>query len=142
MPRRASQIAGELIDPTVRGVTSDYSIGASKTSGATEITATGAVALTVAQLLTKVIKIDPGGAGRALTFPTAAQLVAGGLGLDGDDAVAGPFTVVNTADGDEALTPGTSTGVTLNNNAAFSQNTTAFFYFRRESSTAVVLIQK
>ena len=142
MPRSMSDTSGTAINPTFKGVTSDHSVRSSKTAGAASITATGAVALTVAQLRAKVIKIDPGGAGRALTFPSAAQLIAGGLGLDNDDDLAGPFLVANTADAAEDLTPGVSTGVVLNNAAAFGQNASAFFWLYRVSSSAVIAVQK
>lgn len=146
MPRSAHQVGGDLQSPTLRtpdvvgAMTADYAV--LDYAGGHAITATGAVALTIAQLEQGVVDVDPGGSARNLSFPVATEIIGSSvLGLDEDNKVAGPFFVRNTADADEGLTPVTSTGNTVNNVAAFSQNTTAAFYVRRLSSTTCLITQ-
>ena len=68
----------------------------------TSINTAGATTLTIAQLLTGLITIDCNGAGRTVTFPTAALAVAGVSGCAVGDTIY--FLISNGSDAAETIT--------------------------------------
>lgn len=80
--------------------------------------------LTVAQLLTGLLLIDPGGAVSA-TLPTAALLVAGINGVDVGCAFR--VEIINSADGNETVTIAAGTGGTVVGTATIAQSNNKAF---------------
>lgn len=81
---------------------------------------TGDTTLTASETLGGLLLIDCGGSGRAVTYPTAALLVAR---LKGATRGMGFHLYVrNTSDGAETITMTASTGVTLSGTATVAQN--------------------
>lgn len=78
-------------------------------------TLTGNVVLTTAQVLSGLYHADPGGAGRSVTTPTAAEIVA--AVTDAKAGVSGYLTIINEADADEPMTFTAGTDVTIVGNA-------------------------
>lgn len=74
----------------------------------TSINTAGATTLTIAQLLTGIITIDCNGAGRTVTLPTAALLVAGINGCEVGDTIG--FRISNGSDAAETITLAEGTG--------------------------------
>jgi hypothetical protein len=81
----------------------------------TAITDAGAVTHTAANVVNGFIPRDPNGAGRTDVTPTAAQLLAQARTVFGNIAVGSNFVfeIANTADGNETITLGAGSGVTL-----------------------------
>lgn len=77
----------------------------------TAVTLSGAVTMTVDQLATGWYEADPGGAGRTVTLPTAAAIVAhvDFQGVEVGQCI--PLVVVNTADAGETITIAVGTGI-------------------------------
>jgi predicted RecA/RadA family phage recombinase len=84
--------------------------------------ATGNVTLTAAELLSGTLTFDPGGAGRTVTLPTAADLVAGVPNAQVGDVVS--LRVINGADAAEAITIAEGTGGTWDANFAGAKTIT------------------
>lgn len=109
-------------------------------SGPTEITATGAVTATVAQLLTGEIRIDCGGSGRTATTDTAANIITE---LDARGITSFSVRVTNTSDAAESITLAAGSGVTGVTNGAdlvVEQNENAILHFAKTGAAAVALL--
>ena len=74
----------------------------------------GATTLTAAQFLNGLVIMDPQGAGSKLNLPTAASIVAAANGLTVGSSIR--LTVINTADGNEAIDVDPGTGLTFYTN--------------------------
>ena len=90
--------------------------------------------LTVAEIIeNSLIILDPGGAGRTLTTPTAALIVAAGLGVG--DCI--ETVIENSADAAETLTWSAGTGVTIDTASPnLAQNKNALVRFVVTSATS------
>lgn len=105
-----------------------------------DVTLTGDTVLTAAQMLRGLLAIDPGGANRNITTPTAAQIIAAVKGGSTNNSW---FLIVrNSADAAETLTLVAGTGVTLKtgNTNTVTQNNTKIFLVRITSSTTVGIV--
>jgi len=91
----------------------------------TAITASGAVTLTVEQVLGGSLDIDCGSANRTVTTPTAALIVAGLKNPKADSAMT--LYIKNTSDAAETITMAGGTGVTVTGTATAAQNATKIF---------------
>lgn len=102
------------------------------------INTAGNTTLTIAQLLAGIITIDPNGAGRTITFPTAALMVAGMTGCAVGDTI--EVFISNGADAAETLTFAAGTGGAFD--AAFlaaktiAQSGQKVFYLRLTNVTS------
>lgn len=95
--------------------------------------ANAARTITVAELLTGLLRIDPNGNVTA-TFPTAALLVAGINGVEPQCSFR--VEVINTANGAETLTLAAGTGGTLVGTATIAQNNNKPFLFVITNTTS------
>jgi hypothetical protein len=85
----------------------------------------GAITLTVTQLLGGFLLLDANGAARNVTTPTAAAIIAA---VEGADIGTGfDFVIRNTAGGAYALTLVAGAGVTLSGTATVGQNNSKWF---------------
>ncbi len=100
-------------------------------------TMTGNETLTAAETATGFITMwtgDPGGSGRNLTTPTAAQIVARFANPKVGSSYI--FVVYNEADGAEAITLTAGSGVTLTGDVTVAQNQTGLFLVRFTNVTS------
>lgn len=80
----------------------------------TSINTAGATTLTIAQLLTGILVIDCNGAGRTVTFPTAALVVPGVRGAAVGDVL--EVRIINSSDAAESITLAEGAGGTWDAN--------------------------
>lgn len=102
--------------------------------GMTAITCSDNITLTMAQLLAGSLAIDAGGAGRNVTTPTAAAIVAALPHVPAGNAC--ELVIKNTADANETLTLVGGTDVTIVGTATVAQNNTKVFKLKVVTKTA------
>ena len=100
----------------------------------TGLTCTDDETLTTAQVLGGFFPVDPGGADRDLTTPTAAAIVAAINQPKADTSCL--LVLKNTADAAETLTVVGGTGVTVTGTATIAQNNTKIFLVRLDNVTS------